>query len=76
MLQATQIKKGARQASSLYCRWICVQSPKGKQLTAIWFDSEMRAFEKGPQSEATSELHAGSFAEEPERCTRSQLIGS
>jgi hypothetical protein len=46
MLQAVHMKNRAPQASSLYCRWICVDRPGGLQLVAVWMDSEMRAFER------------------------------
>jgi hypothetical protein len=67
MLQAIHIKEGAPQASSLYCRWICVDRPEGKQLVAVWIDSKMRAFQEGREYQANTELHTDSFAEEPDR---------
>jgi hypothetical protein len=45
MLQAVHMKNRTPQASSLYCRWICVDRPGGLRLVAVWMDSEMRAFE-------------------------------
>jgi hypothetical protein len=46
MSQAVHMKDRAPQASSLYCRWICVDRPGGLQLVAVWMDSETRAFER------------------------------
>ena len=56
MLQAVHTEKGSPRASSLYCRWICVENAEGSRLVAIWMDSEMRAFE--------SEFHFAGQTEE------------
>jgi hypothetical protein len=45
MLQTVYEKERTPQASSLYCRWICVEHPQGQRLLAVWIDSQMRAFE-------------------------------
>ena len=45
MLEAVHMKNRVPQASSLTCRWICIDRPGGLRLVAVWMDSEMRAFE-------------------------------
>ena len=46
MLHAVHLKKGAPQASSVYCQWICVELEGASRLVAVWIDSNMTAFEK------------------------------
>jgi hypothetical protein len=68
MLQAVHTKGRTPQASSLYCRWICVDRPEGTRLVAVWMDSEMRAFESEFRPAQAKEL--GEQAVECERSCR------
>ena len=68
MSQAVHMKDRAPQASSLYCRWICVDRPGGLQLIAVWMDSEMHAFER----EFLSTGEAKEQGEQAVECERSR----
>jgi len=69
MSQAVHTKSTMPQASSLYCRWICVDRPGGSRLVALWMDSEMRAFE-GEFHPAVQLMEEGEQAVECERSCR------
>lgn len=64
MLQAVHAKERVRQASSVYCQWICVERPEGTRLVAIWIDSEMRAFTGEQEWPRNTEMQPGDVAEE------------
>lgn len=68
MLQAINVKSGARRASSLYCVWTRSAGGAGAPLVAIWIDREMRAFagEFGAVADSkTSEPDSVESAKEP-----------
>jgi hypothetical protein len=75
MLQAVHSEKSSAQASSLYCRWICVERPEGTRLVAVWMDSEMRAFAREMESDAKTEILSDSLADEPGGVRRKGLQG-
>jgi hypothetical protein len=64
MLQAIHKKKRVGKASSLYCQWICVERAGGRELVAVWIDSEMRAFTGGQSSATQLELQPDEICEE------------
>jgi hypothetical protein len=72
MLQAVHRKNRKPQASSLYCRWICVDRPGGSRLVAVWMDSEMRAFE----SEFHPTVQAKEQGEQAVECEKSRRLAN
>jgi len=74
LLQIIHHKNAPTRASSIYCRWIRRDQGVDLPLVAIWFDSEMRCFEREFALNSEPELLTEGALDEPDGASAFQRL--